>query len=248
MTDTPANPAETAAKDSGAQRFEARAFFIEDIAENTRILRFELNNGKKLNFRPGQYAVLEAPGIPPRPFSIASAPQRPYLEFHVKNSGHGVSSYLFNSLRIGSEVVLEAPLGDHYWRASDRPLLAIAGGVGIAPLKAVIEAQLEHAPKQETHLYWGVRDAAHLYLDKAFRDLKKAHPAFHYVPLLAKDAENTGNLRQLHAGPAILEDFTTLKGFDIYMAGPAAMVEATLPLLLERGAEKDFIFSDAFGG
>lgn len=236
MTENPATP---------ARRFAARAFFIEDIAEDTRILRFETAEGDRPDFRPGQYAMLEAPGLAARPFSIASAPHLPYLEFHIKNSGHGISAYLFNSLRPGGELMLEAPFGDHYWRASARPLLAIAGGVGIAPLKAIIDAQLAQAPNAPAHLYWGVRDQAHLYLDRHFHALRQAHPAFRYVPLLAR---GEGGLRAGHAGPAVTADFASLRGFDVYMAGPAGMIEATLPLLLAAGAEKDFIFSDAFGG
>ena len=47
---------------------------------------------------------------------------------------------------------------------------------------------------------------------------------------------------------ALAEDGESLRGHSVYMAGPRPMIEAILPLLLEKGAEKERIFSDAFSG
>ena len=228
------------------RRYDGRIASIEAPASDTRILRVEVAGRDAIPFRAGQYAMLSAEGFEPRAFSIASAPHLPFLEFHIKSTGRGLSSHIFETWKKGDAISLEAPFGDHYWRASSRPLLALAGGVGIAPLKAIIEAHFDHAAQSPAHLYWGVRDEAHLYLDAFFRDLGKKHTGFHYAPLLAH-AESKGSLRSGFVGPAAAQDFTTFAGFNIYMAGPAAMVQATLPLLMSHGAEKDFIFSDAFG-
>jgi NAD(P)H-flavin reductase len=240
----------TAHPESRAQteprRYEGRVLSVDIPAEDTRIIKIEVAGLERIPFKAGQYAMLYAPGLEPRAFSIASAPHLPFLEFHVKSTGRGISAHIFENWRQGDAVAFEAPYGDHYWRASSRPLLALAGGVGIAPLKAIIEAQFDHAVQSPAHLYWGVRDEAHLYLDGFFRGLLAKHPSFHYIPLLAHSAGKP-SLRTGFIGPAVTNDFPTLAGFNIYMAGPAAMVEATLPLLLQHGAEKDHIFSDAFG-
>lgn len=228
------------------RRYEGRVVSVEAPAEDTRIIKVEVASAERIPFRAGQYAMLYAPGLEPRAFSIASAPHLPFLEFHVKSTGRGISAHIFANWKKGDAVTFEAPFGDHYWRASSRPLLALAGGVGIAPLKAIIEAQFDHAVQSPAHLYWGVRDEEHLYLDDFFRGLIAKHHSFHYIPLLAQGSGKS-SLRMGFIGPAVANDFPTLAGFNIYMAGPAAMVEATLPLLLQHGAEKDFIFSDAFG-
>lgn len=228
------------------RRYDGRVAAIEAPAPDTRIIRVTIDGGQRIPFQAGQYAMLSATGFEPRAFSIASAPHEPFIEFHIKSTGRGLSAYIFENWKAGEAVTLEAPFGDHYWRPASRPLLALAGGVGIAPLKAIIEAHFDHAAQSPAHLYWGVRDAAHLYLDSFFRDLQKKHPGFHYVPLLAH-AEAPSALRTGFVGPAATQDFATFAGFNIYMAGPAAMVEATLPLLARHGAEKDYIFSDAFG-
>ncbi len=224
----------------------AEVISIEDIAADTRILRLTLAHAARLDFLAGQYAHLSLEGLDPRAFSIASAPHRQHLEFHVKNSHRGFSAAVFTTLKKGDAVTVEAPFGDHYWRPSPRPLMALAGGVGIAPLKAVIEAQLAHNPAAPVTLYWGVRDEAHLYLDGFFETLAAKNAAFTYIPVIAHG--DTARRRSGYIGAAVTADNVNLAGNNIYMAGPAAMVEATLPLLLAQGAEKDFIFSDAFGG
>ncbi len=227
------------------RRLEGRIAAIEMPAPDTRILKVDVDGGA-VPFRAGQYAMLHAEGFEPRAFSIASAPHQPYLEFHIKSTGRGLSAHIFETWKKGDRIGLEAPFGDHYWRASARPLLALAGGVGIAPLKAIIEAHFEHAAQSPAHLYWGVRDTAHLYLDGFFKEFAQKHHGFHYVPLLAH-AEDRPALRTGFVGPAATQDFATLAGFNIYMAGPGAMVEATLPLLVKHGADKESVFSDAFG-
>lgn len=217
---------------------------VEEIVEDTRI--FRIDTGGALPHRAGQYALLHAEGFDPREFSIASAPDAPFLEFHIKTTGRGISQHIFDTWKEGVNVTLEAPYGDHFWRPAARPLLALAGGVGIAPIKAIIEAHLGHDEAAPAHLYWGVRDETHLYLDALFNDLRKGRHGFHYVPLLGQGTAGPGH-REGFIGPAIEQDFPTLAGFSIYIAGPRAMVEATLPVLTAKHADPDWLFSDAFG-
>jgi NAD(P)H-flavin reductase len=225
--------------------YDATVISAVDIAGDTRILRADI--GTTSPHRAGQYAHLSADGFEPRPFSIANAPDKGLLEFHIKNTGRGLSAHIFENWKAGSKITIEAPFGDHYWRASSRPLLALAGGVGIAPLKAILEAHFAYAQHSPAYLYWGVRDAQHLYLDSAFRALQEIYPEFRYVPLLGEPAAGAPQ-RTGYIAPALAEDFRTLAGHNIYIAGPAAMLNATLPALDALGAEKDGLFSDSFGG
>jgi ferredoxin-NAD(P)+ reductase (naphthalene dioxygenase ferredoxin-specific) len=225
--------------------YEARVISVDEIAGDTRIIRADI--GAPSPHRAGQYAHLSAAGFDARPYSIANAPDGGLLEFHIKNTGRGLTAHIFESWRAGSAISVEAPLGDHFWRASTRPLLALAGGVGIAPIKAILEAHFAHAQHSPAYLYWGVRDAQHLYLDQAFRALQKNYPEFRYVPLLGEPATDSTH-RTGYIAPALAEDFKTLAGHNIYIAGPAPMINATLPALDALGAEKDGLFSDSFGG
>lgn len=234
MTTPPATP----------RRYTARITGIDDVATDTRVLRMELENRQRLPFAAGQYALLSADGHDARPFSIASTPDAAYLEFHIRSAGQGLSDFLVSAARLGTTLSIEAPFGNSHWRASDRPLLALAGGLGVAPIKAILETQLAAAGSPPCHLYWGVRAADQLYLDHPFRSLAQKYPRFSYIPVLSDDADPT--YRTGFISDAVIADFDTLAGFDIYMAGPPPMVAATLPALLHHGAENDRIFSDAW--
>jgi ferredoxin-NADP reductase len=76
-----------------------------------------------------------------RSYSIASAPEDRRLELVVERLEDGeVSPYLTDELRVGDRLELRGPIGGWFtWEASDGgPLLLVAGGSGIAPLRAMI--------------------------------------------------------------------------------------------------------------
>lgn len=225
--------------------YTGRVIEIHDISPDTRKISVEIDNRQRLPFMAGQYVRLALPGFEERSFSIASPPHEDLLEFHIKNSGHGLSAHLTGALQPGSSIGIRGPLGDSHWRPTERPLLALAGGLGIAPLKSIIDSCLYNRSHPPIYLYWGARHSTQLYLDGHFRALGKKHPRFAYIPVLSEEKDRP-HCRTGLAGSAAAEDFETLAGMSVYMAGPPAMIEATLPLLLQKGAEEDYIFSDGF--
>lgn len=226
-----------------AHKYKARVIHIDDVLPDVRILHIEADNRQPVRFAAGQYALLALPGLEPRPFSIASMPGEACLEFHIRNTGRGESAKILESLKIGDAVTLQAPFGENQWQPSERPLLALAGGMGIAPLKSILQTHMSGTSSPPARLYWGVRTENQLYLDRFFRDLGTKHRRFGYVPVLSDEAAG-GKYRTGFIGQNLIEDFPQLVDFDIYMAGPAPMIENTLPLLLQHGANSAHIFSD----
>lgn len=228
-----------------SRRYTGRVIDIHDVSPDIRKLSVEIDNKQRLPFIAGQYVQLALPEFEARAFSIASAPHEALLEFHVKNSGHGLSAHIVEKMTPGSTIHLSGPLGTNHWRPVARPLLALAGGLGIAPMKSIIDASLHDRSAAPIHLYWGARLRNQLYLDDYFRALAKKHDRFSYIPVLSEEKEHP-HYRSGLISAAVTEDFGALGGMSIYMAGPAAMVDATLPLLLQHGAEEEHIFSDRF--
>lgn len=225
--------------------YHGRIVRIDDVLPDTRVLAVELDNREQLQHHAGQYARLGFDRLPSRPFSIASLPGQDALEFHIRNTGKGDNARALEELQIGAAVTLEGPFGHNHWRPSDRPLLALAGGLGIAPLKAILEAHLGDKSHAPARLYWGVRNRGQLYLDRAFQTMTTQYPRFGYVPVLSDENEG-GRYRTGLITTHLADDFPDLAEFDIYMAGPPTMIDSLMPGLLQRNADPARIFCDGW--
>lgn len=233
---------------SPRKSYKARVADINDVHDRIRILKIQLENGAHMTFKAGQYADLTFDERPPRPYSIASTPdQGNLLEFHILNTGkNGASAYACSALKLGETVTVSGPQGENYLRTDTEPVLAIAGGVGIVPIKSILETALKKNMKQPIHLYWGTRTEDELYLGMHFITLSRKYPQFHFVPVFSEAAPEKTSCRTGLVGNEALKDFEDLSGFHAYLAGPAAMVLDTAPRLLDKGVARDHIHSDAF--
>ncbi len=228
------------------RRLTARVAGIEDATHDIRILRLVPVEGAPLAFRAGQYARLGFGALPPRDYSMANRPGEPHLEFHIRNVGDGASGYVAHRLATGEEVTVEGPLGDAYLREDhDGPVIAIAGGSGLAPMKSIVETALGRGGTQPVHFYFGARDERDIYLEGRLRELEAAHPQFRFVPVLSEPSRPTAR-RQGLVGDAVAADFPSIAGAKAYLAGPPAMVEAAIDLLRARGMAPADIHADPF--
>ena len=114
-------------------------------------------------------------------------------------------------------------------------MLLIGGGTGYAPLKAMIREVLESDRRGEFVLFWGARTAADLYEDAWLRELASKHAQFHYTPV-----------RTEFVHEAVLKNVAGLAGFDVYAAGPPAMIDAVRTALPRQGADPERIYFDSF--
>ncbi len=200
----------------------------EDIAVIT------VTPAKPFSYQAGQYVFIRFGDLPPRPYSIANAPGSGDLEIHVKKSGGPVSRFVTESLQTGTNVQISPAQGTSILSAGTAgPVLAVAGGLGITPIKAMAEAALRHDPAAPFILYWGTQTAAERYLDDYFVMLDEHHDDFSYRPVTGRSV--TGIL----AGTD--ENLATST---IYLSGPPAMISATIPVLLDKGARREKISYD----
>ncbi len=195
----------------------------------------------------GQYVDVMLPGERRRSFSLANPPHdSALLELHVRRAPGGVfSEQVFTTLQEGSLLRLEGPLGQFIYRAGDRPLLLIGGGTGYAPLKAMIRQVLETDARRNLTLFWGARTTTDLYEDTWLRELGARHPNFRYVSVLSNQQASTPHESGL-VHEAVVRHQAGLAAFDIYAAGPPAMIDAVRAALPAQGADPDRIYIDSF--
>jgi len=224
-----------------------RVVAVEDATHDIRIVRTKIVSGGPFEFSAGQYASVAFPGLPPRDYSMANRPGGEELEFHIRLvPGGAVTPYVQGELQPGVEVRVKGPLGTSYLRKAHRgPMLALAGGSGLAPIKAIVEEALAAGLAQGIYLYFGVRDERDLYLEDHFKALADAHPNLTFIPVLSEPSAPTGR-RTGFLHDAVLADFDDLDGCQAYLAGPAPMVEAATGTLTLLGMARRDIHADAF--
>lgn len=219
-----------------------------DLTHDIKRLRLAIEAGGPYTFSAGQHARLKfAPGIVERSYSMANTPDEELLEFHIRRVPRGqASGYVFTSLHLGAEVVVSGPLGNAYLREQHRgPMIAVAGGSGMAPIQSIVQTALLVDPKRRIHLYFGVRDERDVYLEPHLEELRRRHENLSVEIVLSQPSKSTGRRKGLVA-EAVKSDFESFDDVKAYVAGPPAMVEALQECLQEKGMALRDIHADAF--
>jgi CDP-4-dehydro-6-deoxyglucose reductase len=202
-----------------------------------------------LTFKAGQYLDVLLEGGRRRSFSIASPPHDSGLiELHVRRvPGGGFTEAVFEQLREGSLLKIEGPIGQFIYREAEAPALMIAGGTGFAPIKAMLRQVLERGPARDIHFYWGARQAADLYEEALVIDWARQFPRLRFTAVLSEaTATDAAHRRPGWVHEAVIADHPSMSSFDVYAAGPPAMIEAIRATFPVRGVSEDRLHFDSF--
>jgi NAD(P)H-flavin reductase/hemoglobin-like flavoprotein len=181
-----------------------------------------------------------------RYYSIANAP-RPdgSLELHVKaRDGGPVSTALVRSAGVGHVLRLGPPVGHLALDAtSDRDLLLVAGGTGLAPLKALVDQVARQGPPRRVDLFVGARLEEELYDRVDLVRLASELPWLSVTFAVSEDKES--DLEHGDIGDVLLRHGPWLSR-DVYVAGPGGMVEDTVSRLVGSGLPAERIRTEVF--
>ncbi len=208
----------------------------------------KLQPKEPLDFRPGESISLETERRPRlwRYYSPANAP-RPdgVLEIHVKaHDGGPVSSALVRQVEVGDVLRLGPPMGHLTLPAeSDRDLLLVAGGVGLAPMKALVDQVARHGPPRRVDLFVGIRTEDSAYDAADLRRLQQENPWL--TVHVAVSHDKVSSLEQGDVGDVVLRH-GPWQNREVCVAGPAPMVEDTVARLLQHGVPQQRLHSEVF--
>ena len=235
------------------RKLPCRVESIDKPASDVAIVKIKLPANERLQFLAGQYIDLLLKDGRRRSFSLATAPHDDaLLELHVRHvpGGH-FTHQLFNEY-LGREILrFEGPLGTFFLREeSDKPIIFVAGGTGFAPIKGVIEDAL-HREIDVTRpmvLYWGARAKRDLYLPDLPGTWQQRSRNFTYIPVLSDPLpEDAWHGRSGFVHQAVLDDFADLSGYQVYVCGGPAMVDAARKsFIAQRGLPVEDFFADSF--
>ena len=202
----------------------------------------------RYDYTPGQSVSLETDLRPKlwRYYSPANAP-RPdgLLEIHVKaRDGGPVSSALVRRVGVGDVLRLGPPLGHLALdTGSDRDLLLVAGGMGLAPLKALIDQVARTGPARRVDLFVGFRTEDQIYDRADLQRLEQDNPWLTVTYAVSDDKSSA--LEQGDVGDVVLRHGPWLSR-EVCVAGPAVMVEDTVSRLVQHGVPPQRMSSEVF--
>jgi Na+-transporting NADH:ubiquinone oxidoreductase subunit F len=162
-----------------------------------------------------------------------------------------VSSWLF-SLEVGDPVAVRGPYGHFAVEQSERELVFIGGGAGMAPLRAQILdlLQTQHSTRRISYWY-GARSQRELFYTDVFAALEREHDNFSWHPALSEAQGDqgwkgdTGFIHQV-AYDRYLAKHAAPDSCEYYLCGPPLMVQSALAMLDDLGVAPDNIHYDDF--
>ena len=162
------------------------------------------------------------------------------------------SSYTF-SLNPGDKVVISGPYGEFFIKDSDKEMLYIGGGAGMAPLRSHIFHLFNTLhTKRKVHYWYGGRSLQELFYTDHFRNIEKDYPNFKYNIALSEPlpADNwdgpTGFIHQV-LYDNYLSKHPEPEEIEYYLCGPPLMLKACLKMLDDMGVPSENIAFDDFG-
>jgi NAD(P)H-flavin reductase len=203
----------------------------EDIAVIT------VRPDRPYSYRAGQFASVETPYRPRswRHYSMATA-EGPdgLIEFHVRTVGAGfVSGPLVWSASVGDSLKLGAPMGEMAIdKESQRDVLCIAGGTGLAPIKAMIDEMTRWNTARKVTVFLGVRRAGDLYDIGALHRIQALNRWLTVIPCVSDDPTFIGERGTL---AEVVARYGSWAEHDVFLCGSPDMTRATLSRLREIG-------------
>jgi glycine betaine catabolism B len=219
-----------------------------DECSTIRTLRLSRPPG--FDFEAGQFLTvqLEVGGRQHvRCYSISSAPDVPdHLEISVRRQGL-VSGLLHATVRTGGRLLARHPAGRFVYPSDDRrPIVLLAGGIGITPLIAMVRHAITAEPDRPVTLLYSVRHAG----DIAFRDelvrLERAHSQLRAVITVTGGPCANGLRHGRIDADAIRESVADPAGAIYMICGPLAMIDASRSLLAGIGVPPEQVRFEAF--
>ncbi|KXS41325.1 MULTISPECIES: NADH:ubiquinone reductase (Na(+)-transporting) subunit F [unclassified Candidatus Frackibacter] len=238
------------------QEYTAEVEVLKDVTPTVKHVRLKMIEPTEIEFKAGQYAQLLIPGFEVfRAYSIASPPSMARdenaLQFTIKLVPGGLcTSWIHFALEEGDTVKFTGPYGHFYLdEESDREIILIGGGAGMAPMRGILERLDELGMPRPTRYYFGARNSDELYYEDRFAELEEKYDNFEYIPALS---DPTPDDKENWDGPfgfvtdVLDEREGSLENAESYLCGPPVMLDAAERILVDHGMPAEKVMFDKF--
>lgn len=238
------------------REYRVKVTRLEELTPQIKRLSLQILDPEEgITFKAGQYVQLQIPkykrshGPEYRAYSIASGPEEHLdVDLVITRVPEGaVTTFVHEYLREGDVLQLTGPFGEFYLRDSDRDIVLVATGSGLAPFISILRQMEREGLQRRTSLFFGARTAKDLYYLKELAAIQDRVPHFTFIPVLSRPAEqDRWSGEQGRVTHLIEKHIPDSAPVDVYICGSPAMVESCLELLKRKGIPAGHIFFDKF--
>lgn len=229
---------------------------ITDLTYDIKELRLKLP--EPMTFTPGQYIQFRAPAYKGSPgevyraYSISSDPaDTDCIELVIRKVPGGIcTTYVFEHLQEGNEVLINGPYGEFRLSDTEAPMIFIAGGSGIAPIKCILHQIKNDNIKRKGIFFFGVRAVKDLFMTKEMEAFENEIPGFKFVPALSQldegDKWDGEKGRITDVVKRYLDNQKDAASYEGYLCGSPGMIDAAVEVLTSFDIPEDKIYYDKF--
>ncbi|MDY7028023.1 MAG: 2Fe-2S iron-sulfur cluster binding domain-containing protein [Spirochaetota bacterium] len=238
------------------KEFRSTVSRMRDLTHDIKEVTLELIDPAEIEMVPGQFVQLQTPEYELtdepvyRAYSVSSnTKDTRHVELEIRLVPNGIcTTYVHNYLKEGDEVIFNGPYGDFHLRDTDREIIFIAGGSGMAPIKSILLSMADEGNPRRARYFFGARSARDLFLVEKMRELEQQLQNFTFIPALSNpepddnwDGE-TGLItdvvdRHMESGDNV----------EAYLCGSPGMIDACIKVLTDKGVPEELIYYDKFG-
>jgi len=221
----------------------------KELIKNVFLLRF--NRPENFIFEPGQFIVIQVSGKN-RLYSIASSPlEKDFFELIVELIPNGLGSSYLTKLQINDEIEINSINGIFKLRNSNNPKVFFSTGVGVTPLRSMVNYLIKSNFKQNIYFYWGTRYDKDIILQEDWQKISENNNNFNYKICLSREKILKENIEKGYVQEIFEKDYLKVpKKFfnaEYYLCGGIDIVKSIKEFLIEKiKVKKENIFEERY--
>lgn len=237
------------------KQYKTKVISLRDLTHDIREVALKLLDPDRISFTAGQFVQFRVPEYELckqpvyRAYSISSSPSDTgKVEMEIRLVPNGMcTTYVHKYLKIGDIVTINGPYGEFCLSDTDADIVFIAGGSGMAPIKAILLDMAEKGNTRKATYFFGARSKKDLFLVEEMRNLEKRLPNFRFMPALSEPApEDNWNGETGLITAVVDRHLKSGEHVEAYLCGSPGMIDACVKILKQKGVPGEKIYYDKF--
>lgn len=236
------------------KEYNAKISNLTDLTYDIKEVEISLNDPSEIEFKAGQFIQIEVPEYELtdepvyRAYSVSSQPSlKNKVKLQIKLVPNGIcTTYVHKHMKVGENIKFNGPYGDFFLRDTDKNIVMMATGSGMAPMCSILIDMAERADNRKVTFLFGCKQKCDLFLLREMANLEKILPNFKFVPALSRPDEewegSTGRLNTL-----VKEHVENPENTEAYLCAGTKVINSYREALLEAGIPEEQVFYDDFG-